>query len=193
MRPIAGTCLLWVIALAGVACSRKPESPVRTATTKPGVVTLRFVNTTPWDIFVDAQYGENVIIEDKLGRRLGGPEFCGTDCETCNRHVCGSPETRVRRIPKGSTWESAWQGDFYESAPGDKDCTCMRRRLAEDGTYAITLHGRTAAKSVSAAPSSGADIVNGDVDETSKECIARGTATLGVSASSADIAWSCPP
>jgi len=180
-----------IVVLAGGACSRKPDSPVRTSATPPGVVTVRFANPMAGDVFVDAEYGENVLITDKLGRQLGRPEFCGTDCETCNRPVCGAPAAVVRRIPEGGTWEMQWQGDFFESAAGDKGCTCMRRRLAEDGTYTVTVKGRAAATHVGAPMGSDPNVVSGSIDESSAVCTATGPVTLGVAPSTADIAWSC--
>jgi hypothetical protein len=156
-------------------------------------VTLRFVNSTPGDVFVDAQYGENMVIVDAAGHSLGRQEFCGTDCETCNRPVCGSPQVVVRRIPKGGIWETQWKGDFYESAKGDKDCTCLRRRFAEDGRYTVSLKGRSAAKSAGAAAGSDPNVLGGTLDEKSRECVASGSVTLGVAASTADITWSCAP
>jgi hypothetical protein len=182
---------LSLVVAFGASCSRKPESPARTSATTPGPVTLRFANQTPGDVFLDVTYGEALDVVDGAGRSLERQEFCGTDCETCNRRVCGSPLHVVRKIAKGSTWETKWSGDFYESGKGDKDCTCQRRRLAEDGRYTITLKGRSAAQSLGAAVGNDPNVLGGTVDPTSSDCVGTGVVTLGVAPSTADIAWSC--
>jgi hypothetical protein len=183
-----------VLALTfGAACSRKSGAPVRASATPPAPMTVRFVNATQGDIFVDAKYGERIVVADGAGRALGSREFCGTDCETCNRPVCGSPESRVRRIPKGGAWETQWLGDFYESGKGgkgDKECTCMHRRFAEDGRYTITFEGRSAAK-LGAAVGADPNVLGGALEEAAAHCVASGVVTLGAAPSTAELTWSC--
>jgi hypothetical protein len=155
------------------------------------VATLRFVNDTGGDVFVDATYGDGVRVEDRRGTPLGRAEWCGTDCETCQRPVCGSPLRQVRRIAGGGVYETRWAGDFYETAPGDKGCTCSRQRFAEDGTYTVTLSGRTAATGLGALTGALPDVLSGVPDQASRECTAHGAVVLGPSPSLSEIHWSC--
>jgi hypothetical protein len=175
--------------LALSSCSRHREAR------QPGGVTLRFVNATKGDVFVDATYGEQFQVTTvDSGSSLSRGTFCTTTCdpEGCKRRIsCGSPLFIVRSVPAGGIFTTEWLGDFWEPGRCSDGYGCQTERWAADGTYVVTMTGRTAAKSLAAQVGDDPRVHAGLLDESSASCTATGHVTLASARTSTDLTWTC--
>lgn len=199
MRPWLG---LWGMLLGGSLTQCTPQAGATSAPdgTRPsgtgrGVVTLRFVNRTQQDLYVETTYDLPLVIEGE-GGLIKRRRFCHALCgEACQCNTCGSPMSSTRRIAVGEAYDVEWRGEDYEEgscSQGDQTCGCDQPIAAEAGTYSVTLRASTG---VSSADGAAGDAVDPGVlmgaSPTGSACVARGKVLLSDSPSTFELPFRC--
>lgn len=173
-----------------------PREP-RSSGTGRGALTLRFVNRTQQDLYVDTTYDIPLTIEGETGpvkRRRFCVALCGDDCQ-CN--TCGSPMSTTRRISAGEAFDVEWRGEDYENdkcSQADTLCNCDRQITAEAGTYTVSMRGSTGVSPADAPAHDLADpgLLNG-ASPTGSVCVARAKVVLSDAPSTFEIPFRCEP
>jgi hypothetical protein len=162
---------------------------------KAGLVTLRFVNPTSTDVYID------VTIGTRYGVAQGSTTFSGNhDCTAecgaaCQCTFCGAPQPQIRRIVPGEWVETTWDGTHYtlEQACGnDTSCSCDVRHELPFGDYTITMSGAASASPPGQPTAADPDVFIGDLDPTWPACSATLVVTLGAEPQTLDVPFSCP-
>lgn len=161
---------------------------------EPRSVTLRFLNETAGDIFIDATHGVSLTIRSDHGE-LTRSRFCRDSCgEGCGCRHCEPPAPRVRAIRPGEAFDVEWRGEHV--VPGrcasEAACDCDEERKARSGNYDFVLRGSRATLPARARPA-GDDpsMLAATLDGSRGSCTARGVLSLGDGQSTYEVSFSC--
>lgn len=177
------------------AGSTNAPDGTRQSGTGRGALTLRFVNRTQQDLYVDTTYDIPIVIEGEDGalkRRRFCVGLCGDECQ-CN--TCGSPMQTTRRISVGEAFDVEWRGEDYEEdrcSQGETECNCDRQVAADTGTYSVTLRASTGVNPADAPPRDAADpgVLDG-ASPAGSVCVARAKVVLSDAPSTFEIPFRC--
>jgi hypothetical protein len=183
--------LILAFALAPSACGGNLDDSQ--STPAPGVVSVRFVNPTAADVFINATYGAHWFSQaDKpLPDRHDCTPLCGASCE-CS--FCGAPQNVVRRIPPSGVWEISWSGSWYELVEqcGGGQCNCDRARSVPFGSTRVEIVGALGRNPADADPMpSDPELFLGMVDSSAGTCTGAATFELDAQPKSVDVPFVC--
>jgi len=180
--------------LAGPAASVSPASSVPLAAHEPRSVTLRFVNNTGGDVFIDVTHGLALSIRDDE-RELTRPRSCMHACgDGCICKQCHPSPSLVRVIRAGEAFDVEWLGDHVVPGRcnGEAVCDCGEARQASAGKYEFSLRGSRAIRPARAtAAGDDPSILAAALDTSARGCIAKGILSLGEGQSTYEVSFTC--